>query len=181
MSITAHRVVTLHYVLSDVLSDVPSDDPGKNVQGDVLDDSEARGQPLEYLHGHENIVSGLEHALEGQPAGGELSVTLMPVDAYDLRDEALVQQVGRSAFDGAELSPGNRFQTEGEAGPQIVTVLSVDGERVTVDTNHPLAGRTLHYAVRVLTVRDATRAELAKGHPLAPDVKASSVEDHNVL
>jgi FKBP-type peptidyl-prolyl cis-trans isomerase SlyD len=60
-------------------------------------------------------------------------------------------------------------------------VLAVDGEQITVDTNHPLAGRTLRYDVRVLTVRDATRAELAKGHPLAPEVAASSVEDRKVL
>lgn len=173
MSIAAHRVVTLDYVLSDHVS--------SDGQGDVLDDSAARGQPLEYLHGHENIVAGLERALEGQPEGAELSVTLMPADAYGLRDEALVQQVGRSAFGSAELSPGSRFQTEGEAGPQIVTVLAVDGEQITVDTNHPLAGRTLRYDVRVLTVRDATRAELAKGHPLAPEVTASSVEDRKVL
>jgi FKBP-type peptidyl-prolyl cis-trans isomerase SlyD len=103
MSIAAHRVVTLDYVLSDHVS--------SDGQGDVLDDSAARGQPLEYLHGHENIVAGLERALEGQPEGAELSVTLMPADAYGLRDEALVQQVGRSAFGSAELSPGSRFQT----------------------------------------------------------------------
>lgn len=173
MSIAAHRVVTLHYVLVDVTegADRPT----------VLDDSAAREQPLEYLHGHDNIVPGLEHALEGRAEGAELSVTLMPAEAYGLRDEALVQQVGRDAFGGVELSPGSRFQTEGEAGPQIVTVVDVDGDQVTVDTNHPLAGRTLRYDVRLLGVRDAGRAELAKGHPLASDVEASSVEDRKVL
>lgn len=172
MSITAHQVVTLHYVLSDVLSDGSTR---------VLDDSRAREQPLEYLHGHDNILSGLERDLEGRSAGDELRVTLTPADAYGVRNEALVQEVSRASFGSAELAPGSRFQTEGEAGPQIVTVLSVEGDSVTVDTNHPLAGHTLRYHVTLLDVREATRAELAKGHPLPPGTEHSKVEDRKVL
>lgn len=172
MSISVHRVVALHYRLKDVLSD-----GGEQ----LLDDSQARDKPLEYLHGHDNILPGLEHALEGQEAGAELDVTLAPRDAYGVYNEALVQTVSRGSFGNAELSIGNRFQTEGEAGPQIVTVLSVDGDNVSVDTNHPLAGHTLRYQVRVLTIREATRAELAKGHPLSPDTDYSKVEDRKVL
>lgn len=172
MSIAAHQVVTLHYVLSDVQHD------GKK---QVLDDSESRQQPLEYLHGHNNIVPGLERALEGQAAGSELSVTLMPADAYGIRNEALVQEVSRNSFGNAELEIGSRFQTEGEAGPQIVTVVALEGDQVTVDTNHPLAGRTLRYKVKILDVREATRAELAKGHPLPPGTDHSKVEDRKVL
>ncbi|RUR36541.1 FKBP-type peptidyl-prolyl cis-trans isomerase [Vreelandella populi] len=172
MSITAHQVVTLHYVLSDILSD-------KSEQ--ILDDSQARNKPLEYLHGHDNIVPGLEQALAGLSVGDELTVTLAPEQAYGLRNEALVQEVGRGSFGNAELTPGSRFQTEGEAGPQIVTVIEVAGDRVTVDTNHPLAGRTLSYQVRILDVREATRAELAKGHPLPPGTEHSKVEDRKVL
>ncbi len=172
MSITAHQVVTLHYVLTEVLSD--------NSQR-TLDDSLARDKPLEYLHGHDNIVPGLEQALAGLSVGDRKSVTLAPEQAYGLRNEALVQEVGRGSFGNAELTPGSRFQTEGEAGPQIVTVVDVAGDRVTVDTNHPLAGRTLSYAVTILDVRDATRAELAKGHPLPPGTEHSKVEDRKVL
>lgn len=172
MSITAHQVVTLHYVLSDVLSDGSTR---------VLDDSNARDKPLEYLHGHDNILPGLEQALVGKDAGAELSVTLMPADAYGLRNEALLQTVSRASFGSAELAPGSRFQTEGEAGPQIVTVLSIEGDKVNVDTNHPLAGHTLRYQVNILEVREATRAELAKGHPLPPGTEHSKVEDRKVL
>ncbi|MGP5712950.1 FKBP-type peptidyl-prolyl cis-trans isomerase [Vreelandella alkaliphila] len=172
MSITAHQVVTLHYVLSDVLSDGSTR---------VLDDSNARDKPLEYLHGHDNILPGLESALEDKTAGDELRVTLAPADAYGIRNEDLVQQVSRASFGSAALEPGSRFQTEGEAGPQIVTVVSIDGDMVTVDTNHPLAGHTLRYQVSVLDVRDATRAELAKGHPLPPGTEHSKVEDRKVL
>ncbi|PRY65796.1 FKBP-type peptidyl-prolyl cis-trans isomerase SlyD [Vreelandella songnenensis] len=172
MSITAHQVVTLHYVLTEVLSD-------NSLR--TLDDSLARDKPLEYLHGHDNIVPGLEQALAGLSVGDRKSVTLAPEQAYGLRNEALVQEVGRGSFGNAELTPGSRFQTEGEAGPQIVTVVDVAGDRVTVDTNHPLAGRTLSYAVTILDVRDATRAELAKGHPLPPGTEHSKVEDRKVL
>lgn len=165
--IAAHRVVSLHYRLSDAA-------------GELLDDSRERETPLEYLHGHGNIVAGLERALEGQPEGAELSVTLMPAEAYGVRDEAKVQEVSRGAFPVAELAPGMRFQTPGDDGPEIVTVLAVDGTRVRVDTNHPLAGRTLSYRLEVLEVREATRAELAKGHPLPPDTAPGEVEDRKL-
>ena len=172
MSIKAHQVVTLHYVLRDILSDGSQR---------ILDDSNARSKPLEYLHGHDNIVPGLENALIGQVVGAQLSIQLLAADAYGVRNEALIQDVSRGSFGGAELVPGASFQTEGEAGPQIVTVLDVSGDRVTIDTNHPLAGRTLNYQVNILEVREATRAELAKGHPLPPGTEHSKVEDRKVL
>ncbi|MGO2242414.1 MAG: FKBP-type peptidyl-prolyl cis-trans isomerase [Halomonas sp.] len=172
MSIKAHQVVTLHYVLRDVLSDGSQR---------ILDDSNARNKPLEYLHGHDNIVPGLENALVGKVVGAELSIQLLPADAYGVRNEALIRDVSRGSFGGAELVPGANFQTEGEAGPQIVTVLAINGDRVTIDTNHPLAGRTLNYQVNILEVREATRAELAKGHPLAPGTEHNKVEDRKVL
>ena len=161
MTIAPQRVVTLHYVLSDA-------------DGEVLDDSRARQQPLEYLHGHHNIVEGLERALDGQAPGAQLSVTLMPAEAYGLRNEALVREGGRRA-------PGMRFQTPGDDGPEIVTVIEVRDDSVLIDTNHPLAGRTLRYRLEVLEVRDATRAELAKGHPLPPDTDHTQVEGKKVL
>jgi len=165
MSITAQQVVSLHYTLRDA-------------GGEVLDDSRRRESPLEYLHGHDNIVAGLERALDGHAPGDSLTVTLVPEDAYGPRDEALVQTVARSAFGGVEsLAPGMRFQAQGPDGPRVVTIVDVDDSRVSVDANHPLAGQTLSYSVEILAVREATRAELAKGHPLAPDVEASEVED----
>ncbi|GHE21944.1 FKBP-type peptidyl-prolyl cis-trans isomerase [Halomonas urumqiensis] len=168
MSIAPQQVVTLHYVLTDA-------------SGEVLDDSRARQKPLEYLHGHHNIVEGLEDALAGQRAGAELSVTLMPAQAYGVRNESLVREVSRSAFPVDDLAPGMRFQTPGDAGPQVVTVLEVHDDSVKIDTNHPLAGQMLRYQLEVLSVREATRAELAKGHPLPPGTEASSVEDKKVL
>ncbi|WP_458524739.1 FKBP-type peptidyl-prolyl cis-trans isomerase [Onishia taeanensis] len=168
MQIAPHRVVSLHYRLIDAA-------------GTLLDDSHARETPLEYLHGHVNIVAGLERALEGQSVGATLSATLGPDEAYGPRDEAKVQKVGRGSFPVAELTPGMRFQTPGEDGPQVVTVLEVGATQVTVDTNHPLAGETLTYALEVLSVREATRAELAKGHPLPEGTAPGEVEDRKVL
>ncbi|MCE8032283.1 MAG: peptidylprolyl isomerase [Halomonas sp.] len=167
MNIAPQRVVTLHYVLSDD-------------QGQVLDDSRARAKPLEYLHGHDNIIAGLEQALAGHQAGDRLNVTLTPEEAYGSRHDDLVQEVGRGAFSQDDLAPGMRFQTPGDDGPQIVTVLEVRDATVLVDTNHPLAGHTLVYALEVLDVREANRAELAKGHPLPADVEPSQVEDRKV-
>lgn len=164
MTIAPQRIATLHYVLSDQA-------------GNVLDDSRARQQPLEYLHGHGNIMAGLERALVDQQAGAQLSVTLMPAEAYGLRDEALVREVGRHAFPVEEITPGMRFQTPGDDGPEIVTVREVRDDAVVIDTNHPLAGQVLRYRLEVLAVRDATRAELAKGHPLPPGTEPAEVED----
>lgn len=167
MTIAPQRVVTLHYVLSDT-------------DGNVLDDSRARQVPLEYLHGHHNIVAGLERALEGRAEGAELSVTLMPAEAYGQRNEALVREVGRSAFPVDDPVPGMRFQTPGDDGPQVVTVVEVRDDSVLIDSNHPLAGHTLRYRLEVLGVREATRAELAKGHPLPPGTDPGSVEDRKL-
>nr|WP_300315057.1 peptidylprolyl isomerase [Halomonas sp.] len=168
MKISPQRVVTLHYVLT-------------NAQGEVLDDSRKRQEPMEYLHGHDNLMAALEQELEGKEAGAILSATLSAEDAYGVRDDALVRKVSRSAFPVSELKPGMSFQTRGEAGPQIVTVLEVDDSSVLIDTNHPLAGQTLSYDLEVLDVREATRAELAKGHPLPPGTEYSQVEDKKVL
>ena len=165
MIIAPQQVVTLHYTLRD------ADD-------NVLDDSRQRGEPLSYLHGHDNIVAGLERALAGSQAGAKLSVTLLPAEAYGLRDEALVQQVVRSAFSGVgSLAAGMRFQAQGPDGARAVTILEVHEEQVVIDANHPLAGQTLSYAIEILSVRPATRAELAKGHPLDEDTDPRQVED----
>ncbi|MGQ4877316.1 FKBP-type peptidyl-prolyl cis-trans isomerase [Billgrantia sp. LNSP4103-1] len=167
MNIAPQRVVTLHYVLTDA-------------QDHVLDDSRARAKPLEYLHGHANIMAGLERALTGHETGDRLSVTLAPHEAYGERNDDLIQEVGRGAFPQDDLAPGMRFQTPGDDGPQIVTVLEVGDASVVIDTNHPLAGYTLNYALQVLDVREANRAELAKGHPLPASVEPSQVEDRKV-
>lgn len=159
------RVASLHYVLLDA-------------RGHTIDDSRARQQPLEYLHGHGNLFPALESAMMDCKSGETLRVTLSPAEAYGERDEALVNQSPRSAFsvDGS-LRPGQRFQAQGPEGPHTVTLIAVNGSQVTVDANHPLAGETLTYDVEILEVREATRAELSSGHPLPPGTSHTEVED----
>ncbi|MCT8469585.1 peptidylprolyl isomerase [Chromohalobacter canadensis] len=165
MTISPQHVVRLHYVLCDSA-------------GHVLDDSRRREEPLEYLHGHANILPGLEAALEGLSGGDARAINLAPEEAYGAHEPDLVQTVARTAFPGVEeLSPGMRFQAQGPDGPRTVTLIEADDTQVTVDANHPLAGQDLVFRVEILDVRSARRAELAKGHPLAADVTASEVED----
>lgn len=145
------NVVSIHYVLRDT-------------EGATIDQS-SQGQPLSYLHGHDNIVSGLEQALEGCQQGDEIRVTLEPEQAYGSYRDELVQNVSREAFQGVdELAPGMSFQAESDIGPMIVTVKEVGEEEVTIDGNHMLAGQTLDFAVEVAGVRQATAEEIEHGH-----------------
>jgi FKBP-type peptidyl-prolyl cis-trans isomerase SlyD len=155
VQIEKNRVVSLHYTLRDE-------------QGSVIDSSSGRG-PLSYLHGKGNIIPGLEQALAGKAAGDKLDVTVAPEEGYGARDERLVQIVPRSKFgEVAELAPGMQVRTTGPRGPRIVTVTRVDRDFVTVDANHPLAGRTLHFSVEVAEVRKATHEEVSHGHVHGP-------------
>lgn len=145
------NVVSIHYVLRDT-------------EGEVIDQS-AEGQPLSYLHGHENIVPGLEKAIEGHGEGDEVRATVEPDEGYGPYREELVQKVSRDAFQGVdELAPGMSFRAESDAGPMIVTIKEVEGEEVTVDGNHVLAGQTLDFSVSVSDVRQATETEIEHGH-----------------
>ncbi len=151
MQIANDKVVSIHYTL-------------KNDAGELIDKSES-DRPLRYLHGHGNIIQGLESALDGHAAGATLAVRVPAVDAYGEHEEALVQDVPLGAFEGVEnIEPGMSFQAETENGPHPVTVIQVQDDVVTVDGNHPLAGQTLHFDIAVDHVRDATDSELDHGH-----------------
>ena len=136
----------------------------KNREGELIDSSE--GEPLEYLHGHHQIVPGLEKALEGAKDGDTRNVVVGADEGYGARDEQAVFAVQRAMFPpDAELIAGTTFigrDTHGNAVP--VTVVAVQGEQVTIDANHPLAGEELHFEVTIRTVRAATAEELTHGH-----------------
>jgi FKBP-type peptidyl-prolyl cis-trans isomerase SlyD len=120
---------------------------------------------LAYLHGSGNIIPGLEKALEGKQAGDKLNVRVDAADAYGERDDALTQDVPLSMFQGVDqIEEGMRFQAQTSAGVQVVTVTRVSGDSVTVDGNHPLAGKPLTFDVNVVEVRDASGEELEHGH-----------------
>lgn len=151
MEIEDGRVATIHYRLTD--------DTGR-----VIDQS-APDNPLSYLHGAGNIVPGLEQALAGKRAGEHVTADVPPELGYGPRHDAMVQQVPRSAFPDIEaVRPGMQFEARTERGPLLVTVTEIGDEHVTVDGNHPLAGQTLHFAVDVADVREASTLEGNQGH-----------------
>jgi FKBP-type peptidyl-prolyl cis-trans isomerase SlyD len=130
----------------------------------VLDSSKDSG-PLFYLHGHENIIPGLERALEGRAEGDSFFVTVPAADAYGERDESLLITVPLANFPpDIQVQEGMRFEAESSAGYRQVTVTRINGDSVMVDANHPMAGQDLNFAVEVRTVREASAEELAHGH-----------------
>lgn len=126
---------------------------------------------IEYLHGHQNIVPGLEAGLEGAELDAVLKVEVPAELGYGERMEENVQEVPREAFPGdLDIEPGMQFGARGPDGNAIpVWVTAVTASAVTVDMNHPLAGKTLVFDVAVVAVRAASAEELAHGHPHGPD------------
>lgn len=151
MEIANQRVVYIHYTLT-------------NDAGEVLDSSRG-AEPLAYLQGGGNIIPGLENALVGKTAGDKLVVKVAPAEGYGERNEQLVQNVPRRAFQGIkDIQPGMSFTAQGSGGPMRVVVTRVVGDMVTVDGNHPLAGENLTFDVEITEVRTATEEELSHGH-----------------
>ena len=155
MAIGTDSVVTIHYTL-------------KDDAGTVLDHSEP-DQPLAYLHGRGNLIPGLEKELAGKNSGDALSVTVPPADGYGEYDKDLVQSVPRRALQGIkDLKVGMHLHAQGAEGTHTVTVTKMLGDMVTLDANHPLAGKSLHFDVRIEDVREATEEELSHGHVHGP-------------
>src|SRR5688572_23052602 len=155
MRIGKNKVVAIDYTLT-------------NPKGDVLDSSKGK-EPLSYLHGAGGIIPGLEQALEGKSAGEDVTATIPPEQAYGTRNEQLVAAVSRKNFgDIKHIRPGMQFQAQTQGGPRVVTVVGVEGDEIRVDANHPLAGETLKFDVKVVNVRDATPDEISHGHAHGP-------------
>jgi len=155
MNITENAVVLFHYILTDE----------DGTQLDASTDS----APLAYIHGHKNIIPGLEQAMEGKTEGDAMKVTVAAADAYGERQDHLVQDVPRDAFQGIdEVKPGMRFEAQTPSGPVSVVVTAANDETVTVDGNHPLAGKDLTFDVKIETVREASEEELEHGHVHGP-------------
>lgn len=152
MIIQEKRVVTFHYEL-------------KDDNGTILDASKGQ-EPLTYMHGMNNLIPGLENELTGKSAGDKIQVTVKPQDAYGQINPDLVQKVPHNAFQEiGKVEPGMQLQSTSPDGHvRLLTVQKVDEEGVTVDGNHPLAGQTLHFDVKIETVREATAEELDHGH-----------------
>ena len=156
MRISEQKVVTMNYEVADD-------------QGQLIDRSE-EGGPLAYIHGNGQLIPGLETALEGRGKGDKVAVDVPPEQGYGERDEEGVPTVARTHFDDSvEIEVGMQFEAQDDdEGHQIVTVAAVDGENITLDTNHPLAGKNLRFKVEILDVRDASTEELSHGHVHGP-------------
>lgn len=151
MQVADNTAVSIHYTLT-------------NDDGDVID-SLIGGAALVYLQGAGNIISGLEKALHGKTAGEKLNVRIDAEDAYGEFMEERVQVIPRAMFEGIDtVEVGMQFHADVSDGPGVVTVIGVEGDDITIDGNHPLAGMALTFDVEIVDVRPATKDEMAHGH-----------------
>ncbi|MEQ3635639.1 peptidylprolyl isomerase [Alcanivorax sp.] len=153
MTIKNDKVITLHYSLFNA------------EDGSEIENSRETGEPMAYLHGYNNIIKGLESALEGRAVGDNVDVTVKPADAYGEYDNTLFQRISRKYLKHAgKLAPGKVVTVSTDEGPRMLTVLKVGLKTVDVDANHPLAGQTLRFAVEITDIRDASDDEIAHKH-----------------
>jgi FKBP-type peptidyl-prolyl cis-trans isomerase SlyD len=156
MQVADKMAVSIHYTLTDD-------------NGEVLDSS--RGDSaLVYLHGMGNIIPGLEDALHGKAVGDKFKVRVEAKDAYGEKRDDMIQVIPRSMFEGFddELEVGMRFHAEVSSGTGEVTIVKIDGDDITIDGNHSLAGVALTFDVEVVDIRPATQEEIAHGHIHGP-------------
>ena len=151
MAIAKDTVVQFHYTL-------------KDANGTVIEASHGN-EPMAYLHGHGNIIPGLEDAMLGKEAGDEFTATVAPENAYGKRDETAIQRIPAKHLQGAKKwKKGMVAHVETDQGLRQVTVLKVGKFMVDVDANHPFAGKELTFEVKIEEMRPATAEEIQHGH-----------------
>ncbi len=139
------------------------------VDGAVTDSSEGRA-PLEFVHGAGNIIPGLEREMTGMVVGESKEVLVAATDAYGEEDETAFMEVPRDQFpEEIPMKVGTELQVQNKDGqPMYARVDKVDDKTVRLDFNHPLAGKELHFAVKVVDIREATQEEKEHGHVHQP-------------
>ena len=151
MKVEKDCVVQFHYHLKDEALN-------------LLEDSR-KGEPMAYLHGHNNIFEKMEAELSGKEVGDSFSVTLAPEEAYGARQENTMQRVSRKHISTkGKLKPGMVINVNTDKGQRQVVVAKVGKFVVDVDTNHPMAGKTLTFEIELMDIRQATNEELTHGH-----------------
>jgi len=152
MNVDNNRVVSITFTLTDG-------------DGKTLDATQP-GKPLNYLHGAENLLPALEHALAGKAVGESCKVTIPPQEGFGEMNPELIQNVPAAAFQGVDrIEPGMAFEAKGPSGEvEQVLVEAVEGDQVRINANHPLAGVTLNFDVTVVAIREADEDEIAHGH-----------------
>ena len=136
--------------------------------GEIIDTSEGK-EPLGFIQGKNNIIPGLENEILGKSVGDKFKAVISPEDAYGPHHELMVHTVPLSDFgpNPEEMKVGDVFQVQNNTGQVMaVKVIEIDSDKneITLDGNHPLAGKTLTFDVEIMNIRKATEEELAKGH-----------------
>jgi len=151
MQVADNMAVSIHYTLT-------------NDDGEVLDSS-IGDEALVFLQGSGNIIPGLEKAMVGKVTGDKFNVRIVPEEAYGELMEDMIQVLSRDMFEGIDnIEVGMQFHADVSSGPGVVTVVSIEGDDITIDGNHPLAGVALNFDVEVIDVRLATEEEASHGH-----------------
>ncbi len=156
MKIENNKVVGIEYTL-------------KDKDGAVLDSNVGSGEPLFFIQGLGTIVPGLERAMNGKELGESFDVEIKAVDGYGEHDPERSRKVPRSAIGDMDVKVGMMLQATGPEGASVVTVSAVSDEDITIDGNHPMAGKDLYFSIKVADVRDATEEELSHGHAHGPN------------
>ena len=135
------------------------------VDGETIDTSEEHG-PIEFLQGQGNIIPGLERELYGMAVGESKNVVVVPEDGYGEIDSEAFMEVPRDQFpEDIPMEAGTLIEMHNESGqPLDARIESVGEETVRLDFNHPLAGKQLHFSVKIASLRTATEEELDHGH-----------------
>lgn len=155
MEIKENAVVGMHYHLTDD-------------GGQVLDTSKGK-EPLYFISGLGHIIPGLDKELQGKKTGDKFNAVIEPDMAYGERDDNMIQKIPKTQFEApGEIEVGMQFEVQTEVGALLVNVSAVEGDEITVDGNHPLAGVRLTFDIEVTEVRDATKEELEHGHVHGP-------------
>jgi FKBP-type peptidyl-prolyl cis-trans isomerase SlyD len=150
MKIQKDSVVRFHYTVGEV--------------GQPANESSNGGEPLAILIGHNNIIPGLEKAMEGREAGEKFEVDVPAAEAYGERREGLNQRIPKKHFGEQRLMPGMQVVLQTNFGPRAVTIEKVGMSVVDVDLNHPMAGKDLHFDIEIVEVREASAEEVEHGH-----------------
>jgi FKBP-type peptidyl-prolyl cis-trans isomerase SlyD len=155
VNIGPQSVVTFHYTL-------------RNDADEELETSRG-GEPTAYLHGANNVIPGLEEAMTERSAGDVFTATVSPEKGYGQRNPEQQQRVPAKhlVFKG-KLKAGDVVQLNTKEGMRPVTVIKAGRHSADIDTNHPLAGQTLHFDIEIMDVREATAEETAHGHAHGP-------------
>ncbi len=151
MAIETNQIVSIEYEVRD----------GANIV-----DSNVGGAPLVFMFGKGQIIPGLENGIVNMAIGDKADILVKPEDAYGEHNAEATQQVPADQFAGIDLEVGMSLYGQGEDGGTVqVIVKEITENTVTIDFNHPLAGKDLMFSVTINNVRDASAEEVMTGTP----------------